>query len=232
MVNKQAPEPRDLQPDTLVVHSIFQTIQGEGPFSGRPCVFIRLAGCNITCPGCDTEYTGIRRVMGLDEIMTEVAVMDVESQYGLVVITGGEPLRQNVLPLIKLLQNEQIHVQIETNGTLPPPEGFDSLDTPVTVVCSPKAPRVNPKLAPFVDAYKYVLDSDDIDPQDGLPMTVLGGPVRPARPHEGFAGRIYLSPMDVQDPAKNHTNTRAAVNVCMEFGYILNLQIHKLVGLP
>ena len=52
---------------SLQVNSIFYTIQGEGPFAGRPAIFIRLAGCNLQCPGCDTEYTK-RQTMTVDEI--------------------------------------------------------------------------------------------------------------------------------------------------------------------
>src|SRR3954467_9071958 len=43
--------------NSLSIHSIFYTLQGEGPYSGCPAVFMRLAGCNLQCPGCDTDYT-------------------------------------------------------------------------------------------------------------------------------------------------------------------------------
>ena len=56
MINKQPIEKREPSYEgTLQVHSIFKTIQGEGPFCGTPCVFVRLAGCNLQCPACDTD---------------------------------------------------------------------------------------------------------------------------------------------------------------------------------
>src|SRR3954467_2135897 len=73
------------------VTEIFHSIQGESSHAGRPCVFVRLTGCNLRCRWCDSEYTftGGER-MSLDEVMDRVR------SYGprLVEITGGEPLAQ------------------------------------------------------------------------------------------------------------------------------------------
>ena len=64
-MNQQAPEKQQLRGDGLLaVHSIFYTIQGEGPFAGETAVFVRLAGCNLQCPLCDTDYTSDRRMVG------------------------------------------------------------------------------------------------------------------------------------------------------------------------
>lgn len=215
------------------LHSIFPTIQGEGPFAGRPAVFVRLAGCNLQCPACDTEYTE-----GAKDVMPEY-IYDEVLKHGkigrLVVITGGEPFRQNLTPLIKLLISRSIKVQIETNGTLAPSEGFDTLypTKMVTVVCSPKAGKVNEKLQPFIGAYKYVLNADSVHKDDGLPLRALGHPANPhvARPHLGFTGTVYLQPVDVKDPVENQRHLDACLRSCLKYGYTLCLQLHKILGL-
>jgi 7-carboxy-7-deazaguanine synthase len=118
-VNQQAIEKSTSHPEGLLdVHSIFYTIQGEGPFSGFPAVFIRLAGCNLQCPHCDTEYTQGRR-LAYPEVVAEY-VSTLSQPRGLVVITGGEPFRQNLTKLLQCLSDYRLLVQIESNGTLPP----------------------------------------------------------------------------------------------------------------
>lgn len=113
----------------------------------------------------------------------------------LVVLTGGEPLRQNVIPLISALNAVGYHVQIETAGTLCPPGLLDLLPEPNTkadkysnsVVCSPKTPVLNPQLVPRINAYKYVVSEGDSSDVDGLPVKSTQTPGRdapPARPWE------------------------------------------------
>lgn len=98
------------------ITEIFHSIQGESSHAGRPCVFVRLTGCNLRCTWCDSEYTfsGGER-MSQDEILERV------KSYGcnLVEITGGEPLAQvEVFPLIKQLCDEGYEVLIETSGSI------------------------------------------------------------------------------------------------------------------
>jgi organic radical activating enzyme len=237
-INSQPIEKRvESDGSVLDVHSIFYTIQGEGPYCGWPCVFVRLAGCNLQCPSCDTEYTEGREKQHVEYLVNGNArILDLfgDAPRKLVVITGGEPFRQNIVPLIKLLTNAGIHVQIETNGTQLPPNGFCELwaQDKVTVVCSPKSGKVQEGLFPFIDAYKYVLDHNSIGP-DGLPFAALNhtvGPKGVARPHKGFDGPIYLQPMDPKDGAHYLRNVRAVKNACMKHGYILQLQVHKIIG--
>ena len=96
----------DADPTTLWVHSIFPTIQGEGIFAGVPAVFLRLGGCNLQCPFCDTDYTEGSEWMQGDQIVYLVRFF-MPRKANLVVITGGEPMRQKLGPLIKTL-NENI----------------------------------------------------------------------------------------------------------------------------
>lgn len=220
---------------SLDVHSVFHTIQGEGPFTGHAAVFIRLAGCNLQCPACDTDYTTDRWNSTPFALLKMVQEMRRE---GLVVITGGEPFRQNIHPLVELLIAEGFTVQVETNGTLAPPTiGFPelcSLDTnernKCFIVCSPKAGRVNPVTASLVCAYKYVMAHDSVG-KDGLPLLALGHSASPhvARPHEGFKGVTYLQPCDDKDVVINSANLRECVKSVMLHPYVLQLQVHKII---
>ncbi|MBN1389919.1 MAG: radical SAM protein [Candidatus Thermoplasmatota archaeon] len=102
----------------LMVNEIFVSFQGEGVHTGIPTVFVRLAGCNLRCRWCDTEYaldpsSGIR--MSMHDILTEVERYHV----GMVCLTGGEPLMQEgCVELVKCLISRNILVDIETNGSL------------------------------------------------------------------------------------------------------------------
>lgn len=213
---------------TLSVHSIWTTIQGEGPFAGTPATFIRLTGCNLRCPLCDTDYTSQRI-----ETTAKAAADWVAAQRPLrklVVITGGEPFRQHGLYGLvdALLAFSDITVQIETNGTIYPQHLVES--PRVVVVCSPKA-RIDQKLRSRIDHYKYVLQAGHVLKEDGLPISVLGLDNTVARPGDNFKGIIWVQPADEQDEAKNKENMRVTVQSCLQFGYRLTLQLHKIVGL-
>lgn len=236
MNTQPALPPQRTEKGTLFVHSIFPTIQGEGPYAGRPCVFVRLYGCNLQCPWCDTDYTSTVTEMTPLAVVTEVFRL-MPNKSKLVVITGGEPFRQRITDFVKLLAFERIDVQIETNGTLFPGEDFPFMDC--IIVCSPKTPMINHRLAELVDAYKYVLDHSHVSPVDGLPNGVLGKFEETARPPEDWAGTIYLQPADeslVQNgyhaDTHNKRNLEATVASCMKFGHRLCIQTHKLANLP
>lgn len=226
-MNEQPIEKKDLRKNGHVdVHSIFYTIQGEGPFSGYPAVFVRLAGCNLQCPSCDTDYTSTRATLGPTSILD--LVLEQLGPAGLVVISGGEPFRQNITPLVLRLLEEGLEVQVETNGTLYQP-GFPYSE--VTIVCSPKTARIAQDLEKHIDAYKYVLDAAQQCPQDGLPLRVLNHVVQEkvARPGPGYGGLVYLQPMDSGND-QNEQHLKAVVSACMKHGYILCLQTHKIIG--
>jgi organic radical activating enzyme len=211
----------------LEVQSIFDTIQGEGPFAGRPAVFIRLAGCNLQCPSCDTDYTSKREMYPYLAIVQEVKKLRASSW--LVVITGGEPFRQNIVHLVRELRKADYIVQIETNGSLPPPIGLP-LET--WVVCSPKTGKVHPRIVDIADCYKYVLSHDSVDPNDGLPILALNHTASPKvfRPVNICPDYVYVQPMDSQDERTNKLNIQAVKESCMKHGYIMQLQIHKIIG--
>lgn len=229
-MNNQKPVKPFSHPDGhVIVHSIFATIQGEGIFAGEPATFIRLAGCNLKCPACDTEYTDTTK-FGLTspEFITRY-VESVTSSNRLVVITGGEPFRQNLNELLTTLVNARFRVQIETNGTMAPTYDPELCMRGVYVMCSPKLNRIHPDLVPHISAYKYVVGYLDVDVMDGLPNRVLGLRAKPARPPVGNKKPVYIQPMDSKDADVNYKHLAAAKQSALTHGYTLCLQIHKII---
>lgn len=95
---------------------LFYSIQGESTYAGLPCVFIRLAGCNLRCLYCDARYS--YEEAGRDLALSEIIAFADHYPGAMVEITGGEPLLQdNVIPLIKALLAAQRPVLLETNGS-------------------------------------------------------------------------------------------------------------------
>lgn len=97
------------------IHEIFESLQGEGRHTGRPCLFIRFAGCNLACPWCDTDHSP-RLTLSVDDLLARVEASGAKS----VILTGGEPLLQPLLPLVLGLRERGVWVAIETNGTIEP----------------------------------------------------------------------------------------------------------------
>ncbi len=102
----------------MLISEIFLSIQGESTYVGMPCIFVRLAGCNLACSWCDTPYARSvenSREMTIEEILGEVK----KFKPRLVEVTGGEPLIQaETKELLKRLVNEGYQTLIETNGSV------------------------------------------------------------------------------------------------------------------
>jgi len=228
MQNNQPPEKQvHTSGYYLDVQGVFHTLQGEGPFAGCPAVFIRLAGCNLQCPGCDTDYTSARGIIPLPQILLAVKQAHGNAPTKLVVITGGEPFRQQLLPLVQFLLNYKYRVQIETNGTLYQDLPYGA----ITVVCSPKTGSINRLLVPHLSALKYVVDADNVA-DDGYPIRALHhGTGVLARPPRNFPGKIYMQPFDCGDTADNLRHQKAAIQSCFTTGARYCHQLHKLIGL-
>lgn len=226
-MNLQPIEKIEYRDDGLTVHSIFKTIQGEGIFTGQPSVFVRLAGCNLRCPSCDTVYTG-EGVEFLNIEKITQTVKDLAGTADLVVITGGEPFRQNISPLVRLLVDLGYRVQIETNGTLQPSPEFPN---EAYVIVSPKTTKINRDIEAIADGFKYVVSHDSIA-DDGLPVLALNHVASPAvaRPPSKRIVPIFLQPMDAKDEHLNELNLKAAVDSCLANGYTLQIQVHKIIG--
>ena len=102
--------------ERVKVNEIFYSIQGESTFAGRPCVLVRLTGCQMRCTWCDTEYSFYEGAwMRIDDVITEVLAFDCP----LAEVTGGEPLLQpGVHPLMSGLCDRGLNVLLETGGGL------------------------------------------------------------------------------------------------------------------
>ena len=123
------------RPPTLKTTEIFASVQGEGLRQGEPTIFVRLSGCNRRCDFCDTKkaWRGGRETP-VEKIVGEVLRLRRGFPAAWVCLTGGEPLAQDIRPLVRRLHEEGLKVQVETNGTFPPEPGADWLTV------SPKPP--------------------------------------------------------------------------------------------
>jgi len=206
------------------VRELFRTLQGEGAQTGRAAVFCRFAGCNLwsgregdraeaICRFCDTDFVGTTGPGGGRFLDAGTLALTLASVWGrgrerrFVVFTGGEPLLQLDPPLIAACHAEGFEIAVETNGTLPAPDGIDWLTV------SPKAG------APWVqrrgDELKLIWPQTDFDlaELEELPF-----------------GQFFLQPMD--GPARAF-NTVTATAVCLERPrWRLGLQAHKFIGIP
>jgi len=119
---------------SLVVNEIFYSLQGESSHAGRPCVFVRLTGCNLRCSYCDTKYAYEEgKEMDIDQIMDHLSAYPCR----LVEITGGEPLIQEGTPaLIQALLARNYEVLLETNGSL----NIDAVDPGCVRIVDIKCP--------------------------------------------------------------------------------------------
>ncbi|HEY2626105.1 MAG TPA: radical SAM protein [Candidatus Udaeobacter sp.] len=99
---------------TLTINEIYQSIQGESTWAGRPCVFVRLTFCDLRCNYCDTEYAFYE---GKKQTLKEIVDIVAAFNCPLVEITGGEPLLQkNVLSLMSILADAGYTTLLETSG--------------------------------------------------------------------------------------------------------------------
>lgn len=134
------------------VNEIFYSLQGEGFHTGTPAVFVRLSGCNLRCPWCDTDFSTYTE-MSEKEIVEKV--LELSGPGTFVVLTGGEPSLQATESLVQLLQDNACYVTMETNGTHRVPANLD------WVTCSPKTgSRVELGMA---DEVKIVYEGQDVE---------------------------------------------------------------------
>ena len=242
--NKRLAQIKDHDGQVLEVYEIFTSIQGEGMFAGRPAVFVRFAGCMLNCDFCDTVFEGPETyAYPLKDLVVEIAKHSfAPERIDLVVLTGGEPMRQNIVPLITRLVEAEYEVQIETSGVAffhpswieRQPEWlvpYNYAHKWVTFVVSPKTKKVAKEYYEYADCWKYVLKPGYISKIDGLPLfeTADKEIKQIARPRPNSL--IYVQPCDFGNNEDNAVSTDAAIRVAMRHNYRLSIQQHKILGL-
>ncbi len=190
----------------LRLNEIFYSIQGEGTWTGTPAVFVRMAGCNLACDFCDTDYS-VRFFASVPDVVERVRAEG--GDCPMVVLTGGEPLAQHEsIALIDALRADGRRVHIESNGTI-----AVELPNDVWLCVSPKE-RLDPRMAVRANEVKLVVDGRV--PEEHLPA---------------FADKatIFLQ------PEGNHPrNVELALAYAKAHPrrFRLSLQVHKFIGVP
>ena len=190
----------------LQLAEIFYSIQGEGAFSGTPAVFVRLAGCNLSCDFCDTDYS-LKFFAGIEDVVKRVR--EIGGNCPMVILTGGEPLAQReTLVLIDALREDGRRVHIESNGTI-----YTDLPEDVWLCVSPKE-RVDPRMAKRANEVKLIVD--ERVPEEWLDL-FSDKPLLLLQPEGNKPKNVALA----LDYAKAHPER-----------FRLSLQTHKLIGVP
>jgi organic radical activating enzyme len=190
----------------LQLAEIFYSIQGEGMWTGTPAIFVRLAGCNLACDFCDTDYS-TKYFASVDEVVENVRKSG--GDCPMVILTGGEPLAQAETPaLIEALQKDGRRVHIESNGTI-----YADLPADVWLCVSPKE-RVDRRMAARANEAKLIVD--ERVPEEHLPLfaelpTIL------LQPEGNRPANVAIA----LEYAKAHPRR-----------FRLSLQTHKFIGVP
>ncbi|RUO57992.1 7-carboxy-7-deazaguanine synthase QueE [Pseudidiomarina marina] len=218
------------------INEVFQTIQGEGIFTGVPAVFIRLQGCPVGCPWCDTQHTWEQHVS--DEVAlsrvtektqptaqwanaTAEQLVELMRQKGYsarhIVITGGEPAMYDLTQLGEALEQAGFKLQIETSGTFPLKVTDATWVTVSPKLDMPGGYMVRPDCMKRADEIKYpVAMQKHIDQLDKL--------LASCPPREGVS--IGLQPISQRPRA-----TELAMKVCIERNWRLSVQLHKYLNI-
>ena len=206
---------------TYNVKEIFYSIQGEGYHTGRAAIFCRFSGCNLwnglekdrevaKCNFCDTDFVGTNgdggnKFLNEVDLAKEIVSYWPNSSKPFVVLTGGEPMLQVDIKLIKALKKYKCEIAIETNGTINVPKEID------WICVSPKAG--NPLIQVYGDELKLVYPQKNIAPDV----------------YEKYTFKNFsLQPMD--GTLKVH-NTQLALEYCKNNPkWKISLQTHKIIG--
>ncbi|WP_019029109.1 7-carboxy-7-deazaguanine synthase QueE [Colwellia piezophila] len=217
------------------INELFETIQGEGSFTGQPSIFIRLQGCPVGCSWCDTKHTWDIELD--DQVSPETMLakkvetsqwssFTVEDIFALVqeknfkakhiVITGGEPCMVDLTPLCQLFEQQGYSTQIETSGT------FEIITTEkcwVTV-----SPKINMR-----GGYKILASAmsraNEIKHPVATEQHVEDLKALLAQ-HQVADTAIYLQPISQKKRA-----TDLAIATCIENNWRLSIQVHKYIGI-
>jgi len=217
---------------------LYKSVQGESSFAGLPCIFVRLAGCNLRCAWCDSEYTFTGgKPFSEDEIVAQIEAL---APCRLIEFTGGEPMLQakELLPLMQRLLSRNYTLMIETSGERPLSEVPKAVHKIVDVKCPGAGAAANSfrleNLTAFTphDEVKFVISNRE-DYEFACDFI---------RQHDlnSKAGGILLSPAFVQTPSPQRTADNMALDPRKLVEWMLadglnarlSLQIHKFIWEP
>ncbi|MDF2179329.1 7-carboxy-7-deazaguanine synthase QueE [Aliiglaciecola sp. CAU 1673] len=220
----------------LKLNEVFESIQGEGSFTGVPSIFVRLQGCPVGCAWCDTKHTweihpeleqSAEQVLAKtaeSECWFSTTPADLLALFGKegyrarhVVLTGGEPAMYDLRELTALLLEHGYSVQIETSGT------FDIQVSPGTWVTL--SPKVNMK-GGYEVLDQALARADEIKHPVAMQKHIEELDALLARPATNPKALIYLQPISQQKRA-----TELAVQTCIARNWRLSLQTHKFIGI-
>lgn len=201
------------------VVEVFSSLQGEGANTGKPVVFIRLGGCNLACPWCDTDFSH-PVTMSLSQILEKVHAF---SDRHAVIITGGEPMiHESIGELLSVLKDQGYWIGIETNGVIAPSSTSRRLIDYISV--SPKAL--------YAELYQ---EGQMLEEADEVRIVVDGDCAAFCEEmRQRIRARFYfLSPCEKE----GHFNFAEAVSMLGKLNrqhqkspWLLSFQTHKLAG--
>jgi 7-carboxy-7-deazaguanine synthase len=233
-INHHAEE-KTITPMNYKINELFETIQGEGSFTGQPSIFIRLQGCPVGCSWCDTKHTWDIELK--DQVSPDVMfnkteetvqwsnftaedilalVKDKQFRAKHIVITGGEPCMVDLTPLCESFEQEGYSMQIETSGT------FEIVTTEkcwVTV-----SPKINMRGGYKVLA-SAMLRANEIKHPVATEQHVDDLKTLLAK-HKIENTPIYLQPISQKQRA-----TELAIATCIANNWRLSVQVHKYIGI-
>lgn len=198
------------------IHKILPVIQGEGCKTGIPMVLLRLHGCTVGCPWCDTK-AAMAGLAPLEMFGRDIATAIKRGypHFSWVMVTGGEPAEQELFALADWLKREGYKLALETNGAATGCLGIE-WDW-VCVSPKPDKPPLRQVLR-LADEIKMVIETmADVDFLDGVLESV---PIQQAC-------QVCVQPMSQDQDA-----TDLCVRIAMERQWRLSIQVHKYIGQP
>jgi 7-carboxy-7-deazaguanine synthase len=214
----------------LKIAELFYSIQGEGALIGVPSIFIRTSGCNLRCSWCDTPYTSWQpegTEFTLEQILDEVSAYPASH----VVVTGGEPMiAPDIIALTERLRARNLHITIETAGTVFAPVACDLMSiSPKLANSTPEDARFSKQherlriqpavLSELMTRYPYQLKFVIAQPGDLDEVRMLTGSLRADRE------RVILMPEGI-DPARLRERAVWLAEICKEEGFRFSPRLH------
>ena len=220
---------------TYKINELFETIQGEGSFTGQPSIFIRLQGCPVACSWCDTKHTWDINIedkvspsdmlhkaqesntwaeLSVEQILSIVKEQGYQAKH--LVITGGEPCMVDLVPLCHGFEGQGFSCQVETSGT------FEiNVSTNCWVTLSPK---INMKGGYKIlncamnraNEIKHPIATEQH--VDDLKLLLAEHKIKDTP--------IYLQPISQKNRA-----TELAIKTCIANNWRLSVQVHKYLGI-